>query len=322
MAAPLDPYLAPRVAGAPAALVVGAMNFGKRTPRADAERIIARAIERGLTFFDTANAYADGESEKILGRALEGHAGARVATKVGFGRVSGKPEGLAPERILRAIDESLERLRRDAVDVYYLHVPDCRTPIDESIDAIGALLANGKIRAWGISNYASWQILDIFSRCDARSIARPVVSQVIYNLLIRQLDLEYFAFCAAHPIHTTIFNPLAGGLLAGRHARGEAPPGRFAGNGLYLRRYWTDRFFDLVDAYAAVAHDAGMSLLQLSYAWLAQRAGVDSILLGPASLEHLDAGIDACARGIAEATCARIDEIHRAFLGTDTTYVR
>src|SRR5947207_4603590 len=119
----MDPYLDPRPEGAPVPLVVGTMNFGKRTPEPEAHRIVARALERGLNFFDTANAYVEGESERVLGRALRGKR-ARIATKVGIGFKMSDPEGLAPEKIARAIDDSLERLGTDRVDLYYFHKPD------------------------------------------------------------------------------------------------------------------------------------------------------------------------------------------------------
>lgn len=293
------------------------MNFGKRTSSAESERIVARALERGITLLDTANAYNDGESERILGRALRSaRRHATVATKVGFRRVDGELEGLSRATILRAVDESLARLGMDHVDLYYLHVPDHQTPLEESLAAMEELRAAGKIRAVGVSNYAAWQLLEMRPR--------PSVSQVLYNLLIRQLEIEYVSFARRHPIHTTVYNPLAGGLLTGKHARSGASQGgsRFDKNQLYLGRYWSDRFFALVDAYQAVAQAEGMTLVELSYAWLAAQPHVDSILLGPASVEQLDAGIDACQKTVSPEARARIDAIHRAYLGTDASYVR
>ena len=149
------------------------MNFGKRTDAAESGRIVARALERGLTFFDTANAYNEGESERILGQALKKvRESCIVATKVGFGRVNGKPEGLSRARILSAVDESLARLGTDYVDLYYLHAPDVTVPIEESVGAMQALLEAGKIRRWAVSNYASWQILEMNHIADARKMWR------------------------------------------------------------------------------------------------------------------------------------------------------
>lgn len=319
-------WLEPRVDGSRgrAALAVGTMNFGKRTSAPESERIVRRAIDRGLALFDTANVYNGGESERILGRAL---AGARdrtlVASKVGMAGGPKNPEGLSRTSILRAIDASLTRLGTDYLDLYYLHAPDPRTPIEETIDAMKTLLDAGKVRAWGVSNYASWQILEINGLCDQRAMLRPKVSQVIYNVLIRQIEIEYVAFAARFPIHTTVYNPLAGGLLAGKHQRGDIPSGsRFDANRMYQRRYWTDRLFDHVDALAAVAKDFGMTLVDLAYAWLAVRPGVDSILVGPADAEQLDAAIDACDRDLPNEVVTRVDDSHYAFAGTDAKYAR
>lgn len=321
---PLSIWSRPRRPGEAPRPVLGTMNFGRRTPAADAERIILRALERGVVHFDTANAYCDGESERILGRALGARrADVLVATKVGFGRVTGKPEGLARARVLSAFDESRKRLGVDVVDLYYLHVPDHETPIDETLDAIAELLDNKLVRAFAASNYASWQLLEMLVACDRRAMPRPVVSQVLYNLLIRQLDLEYARFARRYQVHSMVYNALGGGLLSGRHERGEPPAGsRFHKNALYQGRYWSDRMFDLVDAYREVADAEAMSLADLAYAWLAGSAVVDSILLGPATVEQLDQALDACARAVSPQGRRRIDEIHRAFVGTETSYAR
>jgi aryl-alcohol dehydrogenase-like predicted oxidoreductase len=301
------------------------MNFGKRTSAGESERIIERAIDRGLVFFDTANMYVEGESERILGRSLRSRREqAGIATKAGVGKNPGKPEGLSRDRVLAALDESLKRLETDYVDLFYLHVPDHSTPLEQTLDAIEELLAAKKILHFGISNYASWQILAIMMSCDRRGIERPVVSQVLYNMLIRQIEIEYFKFVRAFPLHTTVYNALAGGLLSGRHSLSAGIPqgSRFENNRLYQQRYWTARFFELIDAYGTVAKQEGISLVELSYAWLAGRGSIDSILIGPASVEQLDAAVDGCGRVLSAEARARIDEIHTAFAGTNTFYAR
>ena len=301
------------------------MNFGKRTPAAESERIVRRAIERGIRWFDTANAYSDGESERILGRALGRDRGSvTLASKVGAGLVGGSPEGLSCAAIAKAITGSLQRLGTDFVDVYYLHIPDHVTPIEESLDAMLELVRAGMARTWGVSNYASWQILEMSVYGALRGLPPPAASQVLFNVLHRQLEIEYFAFARRSGIHTTVYNPLAGGLLAGKYRYGDAPAAgsRFDGNAMYKRRYWTRSMFERVEEVRAIADAEGLTMVQLAYAWVASSTDVDSILVGPATVQQLDDAIDATARTLSAGTLSRIRELGRAWSGTDTNYVR
>ncbi|MDY7230977.1 aldo/keto reductase [Hyalangium rubrum] len=324
---PLTPWLRPRprdATGRPV-LSLGTMNFGARTPAPEARRIVDRAMERGVRFFDTANVYGNGESERILGQALRGRrAEVGLATKVGLLRVQGRPEGLSAARVERALDESLERLGTDFVDLYYLHQPDPATPIEETLEAVGRVLRAGKARHWGVSNFAAWQVLELNTLCDARGLPRPAVSQVLYNVLVRQIELEYLPFTRRYPVHTTVYNPLAGGVLTGRYTRGAPPPSgsRLGTNRMYQGRYGSDRVMEQVEALREVAQAERMELVTLAYAWLAGRPGVDSLLVGPGSVEHLDAALEACERNLSPDGLARIDELHRAHLGTDARYAR
>jgi aryl-alcohol dehydrogenase-like predicted oxidoreductase len=322
---PLEtPYLAPR-GDAPARVTLGTMNFGKRTSAAESARIMDRAVERGVALFDTANMYSDGESERLVGRAIAAKRGSIVlATKVGYGRVGGKSEGLSRAAITRALDESLGRLATDYVDVYYLHGPDAATPIEETIDAIAEQIAKGRVRHLGVSNFSSWQILEIDHLCDARGLARPRISEVMYNLLIRQVEVEYLRFARQYPIHTTVYNPLAGGLLTDRYLPGQsvASGSRFDKNKLYQKRYWNDRMLELVASYRALAAEHPLSTVELAYAWLAHTPGVDSILVGPGSVDHLDAALDAVEKPISAELREKARALHEAFTGTDASYAR
>lgn len=325
-------------------LCLGTMNFGRRTNEVESKKILSRALELGIRHIDTANAYVDGASERIVGEAL-GRTSERdrvvIATKCGFGRVSGKPEGLSRARIRSAIDESRKRLGTDWVDIYYLHVPDHETAIEETLEAIAELLDQKTIRSWGVSNYAAWQVLEMMHLGEGHDVrplspaspdgllkkhglSKPVIAQQLYNVLIRQLDVEWFSFARRYRLHTTVYNPLAGGLLSGKHSRdGSSQKGsRFDGNRLYLGRYFTGAMFDRVDALADVARAEGMSLVELSYAWLARAPGVDSILLGPASVVQLDEGVRACGLELLPSARARVDALYLSWMGTDTKYVR
>ncbi len=317
---------APKPPDSPATLALGCMNFGGRTPRAEALAVIAAAIEAGVEVLDTANVYGEGASERIVGEALRGAGtrGVRVATKVGLGRVAGRPEGLAPARVRAACEESLSRLGVDTIDLFYLHAPDALTPPEATLEAIRGLLEAGKIRAWGVSNFAAWQILELRGLAERAGMPGPAAAQQLYNALVRQLDVEYFAFARRFPIHTTVYNPLAGGLLAGGH-RFEAPPARgtrFDKNTLYRRRYWQRSAFEAVEAMRAVAEAEGMSLVTLAYAFALGRPGVDSVLAGPASLPHLADALHARTVTLSLEVLRRLDALHVELVGTDARYAR
>jgi aryl-alcohol dehydrogenase-like predicted oxidoreductase len=303
------------------------MNFGKRTPEAESRQIIDRALARGVRTFDTANSYNDGASERILGAALRGAKAGEVfvATKVGMGGyLEGNPEGLGRATVLAACEQSLARLGMDHVDLYYLHKPDRETPFAETLEALAELHRAGRIARFAASNYASWRILEIFAACDARGVPRPVASQVLYNAAIRQIEIEHLEFCAAYGLHVTVYNPLAGGMLAGTLASGAAPaPGsRFEGSEMYRRRYLTDRMRAFSEAFLAIAAREGRPPADVAHAWVAAQPGVDSILVGPGTIAHLDAALDAIERPLSAQALAAIGELQRGFDGTDARYAR
>ena len=299
------------------------MNFGKRTPVAEAQRIIAVAAERGITLLDTANVYNEGESERVVGRAIaQRRSSFLVASKVGLGRIGRGVEGLKKTRVVAACEESLGRLGTDYLDIYYLHAPDHQTPIEDTLEGVTTLLQAGKIRSWAVSNYASWQILEMFHLCERSALPKPVMSQVLHNVLIRQLEVEYFKFSAKYRLHSTVYNPLAGGLLSGKYRPGSRweSGGRFDRNTMYQRRYWTERLLEVVATYEKLA--APMDLVTFAYAWVGGRSGVDSILVGPSSVPHLEAAIRGCEATLSPELRQRVDETYYAYIGSDATYAR
>jgi len=256
---------------------------------------------------------------------MRGRRGAAlVASKVGLGRAGRRAEGLSPDAVLAACEASLGRLGVEALDLYYLHAPDPRTPPGETLGAIGRLLEAGKIRHWGVSNHAAWQILELRHLAEAAGLPAPVVAQQLYNPLVRQLDVEYFRFAARYPIHTTVYNPLAGGVLAGAH-RFDAPPpagSRFDKSRRYQRRYWTRALFEGVEALRAIAADEGLDLVTLSYAFLLGHPGVDSVLIGPGTPAHLEAALAAREVTLTAEARRRVLAVGQAIAGTDARYAR
>jgi len=321
-----SPWTSRRGSG-PALVTLGCMNFGKRTPETEARRIIERALARGVRTFDTANSYNDGDSERILGAALRGAAPGEifVATKVGMdGCARGQCEGLARKTVLAACERSLARLGMDRVALYYLHKPDRETPFAETLDALAELHAAGRFERFGVSNYASWKVLEVLRACDERGVPRPAASQVLYNPAIRQLEIEHLEFCAAYDLHVTVYNPLAGGMLARAVDPAAAPPvgSRFEGSEQYRNRYLSGRMFAFAEAWARIAAREGRAPADVAHAWVAAQPGIDSILVGPGSLAHLDAALDAVERPLSPEALAAIAELQRDFDGTDARYAR
>ena len=303
---------------------LGAMNFGTRVSDAESKSIIGHAIERGITHFDTSNSYGDGTSERIVGDAMGKAVDVTLATKVGMGKSRGKSEGLSPKTIVASVEASRKRLRRETIDVLYLHAPDPETPIEQTIGAIVKLIDERKIRRWGVSNYAAWQVAEILLFCAAQQVPRPAISQVLYNVLVRQIELEYMPFAKARALETVVYNPLAGGLLSGKYSHDDPPTSasRFAKNKLYQRRYWSRPMFGRAAALEEVARDAGRSLLSLAYGFVAANDGVSGVLVGPSAAAHVDAAILAMSEPLNASILKKIDEIEMAMSGTDARYAR
>jgi len=306
--------------------VCGTMMFGKRADEAESLRIVDAALDHGMNFFDTADMYQLGESERLLGRALAGRRDrCIVATKVGYGHDdAGNEEGTSRKAILRAIDQSLADLGMDHVDVYYLHRPDPVAPLEETLAAMDEVVRSGKARYIGISNFGGWQSFEALRVAEEKGRPKPAMSQMIYNLLVRQIEHEYVRLCKTQGLHLTVYNPLAAGLLTGKYASlaDEAAGGRFVNNDNYRNRYWSQRFFDAMLRLKAIADEAGMSLTHLALNWIAQGDVADSILLGPSNTEQLLDCIAAGETTLSDDTMAQIDTFLAEFDGTDATYAR
>ena len=307
-------------------VVLGTMTFGSQVDETEARQMVDRSLAAGINMFDTANAYNAGESEKMLGAALEGRrSDVLVATKV-FNPMGEAPEdkGLSEAAIHKAINASLERLRTDYVDVYYFHQPDRATPIEESLAAMDALMEAGKVRHLGVSNYAAWQVSEI--NCLRAEQGRPpvLVSQQMYNLLARRIEEEYASYSEHANLFDIVYNPLAGGLLTGKHAAGSTPQqGTRFTQEMYRRRYWDEAHFDAVERLRSVASDAGLSLVELSFRWLLSRPLVDAVLVGASSIDHLESNLAACdGSSLDQEVFRRCDEVWAGLRGPAAAYNR
>jgi aryl-alcohol dehydrogenase-like predicted oxidoreductase len=271
---------------------LGTMTFGAQVDEATSIRMVHMAIDAGINFIDTADVYVGGVSEQIVGKALQGRRDKVVlASKVcnfsGEDRI--KDAGLHRWHVIRGVEASLKRLGTDCLDICYLHKPDRGTPIEETLAALDTLVQQGKVVYVGMSNYAAWQICEALWKSSANRWPPPVVTQVPYNLLTRGIEQELVPFSRAMNVGITVYNPLAGGLLTGKHSKREGPEEgtRFALNKEYYGRYWLDSNLSAVEELSGIAQGAGLSLTGLAFQWLLSQEHVDSVILGVTKFEHL-----------------------------------
>jgi aryl-alcohol dehydrogenase-like predicted oxidoreductase len=275
---------------------LGCNNFGRRLDRERTRQVVEAALDAGVTFFDTAESYGDGDSERFLGAALAGRrADVVVATK--FGWAPGDLPGGSPERVRLAIDASLDRLGTDVVDLYYYHRPDGVTPLVETLGAMQELVDAGKVRRLGLSN------VDVGLLREAGTIGAEVVAvQNRYSLIHRDDEDGVLPFCREHGIGYVPYFPLESGLLTGKYRRGEpAPEGsRLAGGSL------DDERFDEVERLEDRADALGRTLLEAAIGGLASIEGIASVIAGATTAEQVRAN---AAAGGWRPTPAELDSL-------------
>jgi aryl-alcohol dehydrogenase-like predicted oxidoreductase len=309
-------------------IVLGTMTFGEQVSEDVAIEIVRTAREGGVTLFDTANSYCEGRSEEILGRVVAPFRDeVQIATKVGSYR-SGVPKGkprLDRHSILRECKESLQRLRTDRIDLYYLHMPDPLTDIEETLGALDELVTAGHVRSVAMSNYAAWQMTDAIHLARERGWVAPIATQPMYNLIARRLEDELAPMTRHFGLSNLVYNPIAGGLLTGKHAKGSDPDPstRFGMRRMYRDRYWNDSQFDAIEQLAGVAEQAGIGLIELAFRWLLMRDEVTGVILGVSSLEQLKDNLRAASGPVLdEATLLACDQVWDDLRGAAPAYSR
>ena len=291
---------------------LGTMMFGGQTDKESSVEIINCAMDNGVNFYDTANIYNQGRSEIIVGEALKGRRhDAVIATKVGAG-MGEMPNrrGLGRKNIMWSVDQSLKRLGTDYIDIYYMHVPDPSTPIEESIETMNYLIWSGKILYYGVSNFSAWQICSTVEKAHAMDLEAPVITETVYNALTRGADEEILPFAKEYKMGVAPYNPLAAGLLTGKHSRQQPTEDtRFAMNPMYKNRYWKDVNFDAVDILKGVAEENGISLVELAIRWVLSNPVITSPILGVSKLSQLQQNIEIVNKGpLAPEVAAECDK--------------
>ncbi len=270
-------------------ICLGTMMFGGRTSAALSARVIGSARDAGINFIDLADVYAKGESERIVGKALRRDRDDWVvATKVGNPIGPGPMQrGLSRKHMFQAIDASLKRLGMDYVDIYYFHLDDEQTPLEESIEAVGDLIAAGKVRYWGLSNFRGWRVALAVSLAEGMSVSRPVVCQPYYNAMNRMPEAEVLPACQYFGLGVVPYSPLARGVLTGKYGRSLTPKkGTRAGAGdkRILDTEFRKESLVMAQTIAKHAEKRGMTAGQFALNWVLNNAIVTSVLAGPRTM--------------------------------------
>jgi aryl-alcohol dehydrogenase-like predicted oxidoreductase len=272
-------------------LSLGTMMFGDRTDAATAKKIIASASDAGVNFIDTADVYANGASEAIVGPAIADNRRRWIlATKVGNVMIA-KPHdgGLSRRWIMQACDDSLKRLATDYIDIYYLHKDDIDTPLEETVAAIGDLIRSGKIRYFGVSNYRGWRIAEVVGLCVELGVPRPIVCQPYYNLFNRTPEVEILPACDYYGLGVVPYSPLARGMLTGKYVAGaDAPAESRVGrkDQRMMETEFREESLAIAQKLRAHAEKKGLTLAQFALAWVLSNRIVTSLIAGPRTFEQ------------------------------------
>lgn len=284
-------------------IVLGTMNFGPQLDLEQSRTMVKEFLATGFNELDTAYVYNGGTTEEYLGKILPEipESNYKIATKVNP-RITGV---LDRNAIFSQLKESMKRMKRTSVDLLYFHFPDKNTPIDEALQTIAELHDKGIVGALGLSNYPAWEVANIMYLSDKYDCPRPVVYQGMYNALCRNVDAELFDCIRHYGMRFYAFNPLAGGMLTGKHRDMEEKlegNGRFARLKSYRERYWKKSYFDALDIVCNECEKEGIAPVEAAYRWLVNHSRInascdDAILLGASKISQMGQNMDAIKKG-------------------------
>jgi aryl-alcohol dehydrogenase (NADP+) len=313
-------------------LCLGTMTFGLQCDEARSHAIMDAAAAGGIDFFDTADVYplgggrtTAGRTEEIVGGWLKGKRHDFILATKCVGQMGPKPweSGMSRKHILDAIDASLRRLGTDYVDLYQLHGYDRFTPIDEALEALDTVMRSGKARYVGVSNWPAYKIARALGRSEVKNLVRIASVQPRYNLLFRSFERDLLPLCEEEGIAVIPYNPLAGGLLTGKHDRQAPPPEgtRFSlGTAArrYQDRYWNEKQFETIEALRPVAAEAGMSMATLALSWVLSQTAITAPIIGASRPEQLADSLAAAERGRLPAELwTKLDDLTHGWRAVD-----
>jgi aryl-alcohol dehydrogenase-like predicted oxidoreductase len=330
------------------ALCLGTMTMGKQVDEATALSIIERAIDLGVNFIDTADLYVNGVTEQIVAKAIKGKRDSlviaskgghirKVAAKYGgyhdigpidlarpkhfqpwdAGEGTGPNDmGLSRKHLMQALERSLARLGTDYLDIYYAHMPDYGTPLDETLRAMDDMVRQGKVRYLGCSNFRAFQLGKALWTSDKLGLARWDVIQPPFNLLARDIEYELLPLCQEEGVGVVPFSPMAAGLLSGKYERGKEPiAGARYSLGhwgyTYNKPYWNDANFAAIEQLKKIAVGAGLSMSRFALAWVLSNPAITAVSNGVTSIAQLDENVAAAGVRLSPDVLAACDEVWR-----------
>jgi aryl-alcohol dehydrogenase-like predicted oxidoreductase len=296
-------------------ICLGTMTFGHGTDAEEAQRMVSLALDAGVNMFDTANSYGDGQSETMLGAALKSRRDqAILATKV-FNPTGSGPNDSGSSRlhILRAVEDSLRRLQTDYIDLYYIHHVDDETPLDETLRALDDLVHQGKVRYVGCCNYEAWRLCEALWISDTRNLARFVVYQAQYSLVVRDIEEEQVPLCLRKGLGVVAWSPLAGGFLSGKYQPGERVLAgtRSAEGWVFPERYLAAGADHTLGTLLQVAADLGRSPAQVALRWVLEQPAVSAAIVGARTAAQLQDNLQAAGWRLQGEALQRLNDASR-----------
>jgi len=278
--------------------ILGTMTFSDQVDAESTSAMLDLFYSRGHGELDTANVYNKGKTEALLGELIspEKRNNLFIASKVH----PWNDHGLQPEQIIQQLDQSLARLNTDFVDLLYLHSPDLKTPIEQTLETCFEAYQQGKFKSFGLSNFSAWQVAEVVEKCRQNGWMIPMVYQGMYNALTRDVEKELFACLRNYDISFYAYNPLAGGMLTGKYQTVEQIPdsGRFLKKYNYQDRYWKAEYFDVLQELGKRSNELAVTPVEVAMSWLINHSMMDAergdaIILGASKLEQLDENLQA-----------------------------
>lgn len=307
-------------------LGIGTMTFGLQTDESTSHQILDRVHEAGVSFIDTADVYpiggtleTIGRTEEIIGRWLPGRRDQVALATKAVGKVGPAPwqQGASRKHLIEALNASLKRLNTDYVDLYQLHWDDGQTPLDETLEALDSLIRDGKVRYVGVSNFLAYRLALALGRSDLLGLNRFISTQSRYSLLFREIERELLPLAEEQQLGVIIYNPLAGGLLSGKHRPGDPSAGtRFTLGSVaqvYQQRYWHERQFQTVNELQELAGQWGVDLVTASIAWTLANPAVTTALIGASRPEQLEQTLKASELQLHPQFKAALDELSHTY---------